>query len=190
MSQIFYLFVAAEIVLIYFRSNLFRLFGNAYDPVAARINKTNNNKTIPAPPIDTSKRITDRSRLRSLIVDLVSPTFRVDTSMADLISLLRPDNVARTPYLNAIATLMNIRNIAHYSDIGIAQPYTVDSDTGVISIFGGVSVIPGCNPLDLYEEYKVMNTGQQRAAKRALLTNDYLLMLGMPGAIDLCCLVQ
>jgi len=44
-----------------------------------------------------------------------------------------------------------------------------------------LKILPGCNPLVLFEEYKTLNQGQREALDRVLRTRDYSLVLGLPG---------
>ena len=54
-------------------------------------------------------------------------------------------------------------------------------ENGAIHIKGGLTVYPGCNPIELYQEYVKLNEGQKDAVKKVLATNDYTLLLGLPG---------
>ena len=53
---------------------------------------------------------------------------------------------------------------------------------GELYVLGGKYIVyPGCNPLKLYREYCRLNPGQKRAVKKVLVSQDYTLLLGLPG---------
>jgi DNA replication ATP-dependent helicase Dna2 len=44
-----------------------------------------------------------------------------------------------------------------------------------------IVVYPGCHPLQLYQEYLLLNPGQREALHKVLFCEDYVLLWGLPG---------
>jgi hypothetical protein len=164
------------------------LFANSFDPVTyknylkQRVLADLNNEDSETNVISEKNNNNVIDRIRSLIVDLQPPTFKSNNMMHhdDNIMIFCPDNVTSLTYRNVIATLMHLRPNSMSSSMKYGQilPYQVDKTSGIISVFGGINVYPGCNPLDLVNEYQSMNEGQQNAVRSALSANDYSLLLG------------
>lgn len=135
-----------------------RLLLQSHDPAKYKaLLKSNPNElytTVNAPSCE---------RLRDLVIDLISPTFR--SKLPVEISLFFPPQVSpdKFPYL--------ISELSKFSNIKFTA-INIDRHT----------FFSGCFPNKLYEEYCEMNCGQQQAVMKALLAHDYVLLLGLPGS--------
>ena len=59
---------------------------------------------------------------------------------------------------------------------------TRSPEYGELAVCGGVyTVFPGCSPLLLYRQYCKLNSGQKEAVRKVLVSDDYTLLLGLPG---------
>jgi DNA replication ATP-dependent helicase Dna2 len=66
-------------------------------------------------------------------------------------------------------------------------PGTLGTDRGsaldaIVLPSGLFTAYSGCNPFDLFDEYKLLNQDQQIAVKKCLAAQDYAIIQGMPGA--------
>jgi GTPase SAR1 family protein len=52
---------------------------------------------------------------------------------------------------------------------------------GRILLPGNLTIYPGCNPYDLYQEFQALNPEQKVILQKMIHINDYLLLWGLPG---------
>jgi hypothetical protein len=52
---------------------------------------------------------------------------------------------------------------------------------GRIILPGNLTIYPGCNPYDLYQEFQALNPEQKVILQKMIHINDYLLLWGLPG---------
>lgn len=128
------------------------------------------------------------TRLRELIIDLCEPRFRPSRDMYTMVDLLCPDSVDRNLYLGALDSL-NIICEGKYSHMIRKDPDCAGSllsdmqvtPAGVVTL-GSLAFYPGCNPFELFLEYLALNQGQRDSIHKVLSAEDYMLILGLPGA--------
>ena len=182
------------------RSNLFSLFVRAFRP-----NEYKEHSLQSAPPRTTSEPAvngngnTDKSadpleRLRGFVVDLLTPQFRPASSLGTGISMFCPVGYPLHSYKTAIKALgahsRNINNgtktpsptlFSANATITVSGVQIQCGPYGELHFPGGLTILPGCNPLQLYHEFLLLNSDQKEAVKKVLVTSDYCLILGLPG---------
>ena len=140
------------------RSNIMRLFtqSHSYEIFS---------KVISGKDGDVAQQI-GPVRLRELVVDRATPEF--EDNVPEGLLMFRPDNLNAHLYLDLIPLMENALRKG-------------DSRTAV-HVVGGLSIYPGCNPVQLFAEFNALNPGQQEAVLKAIRAKDYLLILGVPGS--------
>jgi DNA replication ATP-dependent helicase Dna2 len=142
-------------------------------------------------------------RWRQLIVDLAAPVFRAPGGLQDDLLLAKPTQMHPAGFQQALTMLQQFRQKHGSGDALVLSPQQIAQlgiagalstagrnigltcvsrgTGGELNIFGGLTVYPGCDPVQLVEEFKTLNSGQAAAVRKILLAEDYSLLLGLPG---------
>jgi hypothetical protein len=140
------------------RSNVMRLLLQAHEPTIYKATLRSNPNALFAIRNDSSC-----TRLRDLVIDLDPPIFH-SSPPVDLSFFF-----SSTIDVDKHSELLN--ELKHFKDIR-GESFTISR-----YLFHS-----GCLPNELYQEYCLMNPGQQQAVMKALSAQDYVLLLGMPGS--------
>ena len=149
-------------------------FGEAVAPVSSSASLVRSNSVRAA-------------KLKNFVVELKPPAFSTarfpNDSQSDML-MLAPAKFTRTAFMHAIALLKKERVQSQLSQRTVSQdsvssrPPTVGAGDGLVS---ELVVYPGCNPLDLHDEFLLLNDGQKAAIRKMILAENYSLLLGLPG---------
>lgn len=142
------------------RANLFRVFVSAHDPVEYRSSLESKSEAL-ALPIDGGC-----VRLRKLVVSLVPPRY-AGWDSDESVDMFRPDHVDAGVYARALEEYK--------------RSHDSNASSQAISFFG-VDFYQGCNPFAIFQEFRLLNPGQKSAVRRVLCSEDYALILGVPGS--------
>jgi hypothetical protein len=85
----------------------------------------------------------------------------------------------------AIALLKKERVQSQLSQRTVSQDSVSSRPSAMVTgdglLVSELVVYPGCNPLDLHDEFLLLNDGQKAAIRKMLLAENYSLLLGLPG---------
>ena len=163
------------------RSNLMSLFVKPHRPKEFEQFKIKNrgNEAKSGSQLEPSQEDNRIHRLRQLIIDLKAPIFWPSNRLPlDEMMFIPPmlSNEQYQQYRQVLeACCRGDTDITHFS--GFAQK----GPLGEISFLGGLTLYPGCNPIELYQEFCHLNAGQRECVRNVLLAQDYVLLLGLPG---------
>jgi hypothetical protein len=127
-------------------------------------------------------------KLKNFVVDLKQPVFSTprfpNDSQSDLL-MFAPAKYTRTAFMHAIALLKKERSQSQLSQRTVSQD-SLPSKAPTVgdTLASELVVYPGCNPLELYEEFLLLNDGQKAAIRKMLLAENYSLLLGLPGILE------
>ncbi len=129
------------------------------------------------------------ARLRGLVVDLHAPRFMSSSALGIGVHMFCPPGFplqsykASMKHLGAHTRTMATSLAPAASETVVSSAFPIQCGPhGELHILGGLTVLPGCNPLQLYREFLQLNADQKEAIRRILLAQDYSLVLGMPGS--------
>lgn len=131
-----------------------------------------------AASLQRTKSLSRITMLKELIVALKKPEFSDSRSINDAQSdllLFSPPKLTRSAFMHALALLKREK----VKLLSQASPRSQKSNE--LEKFGELEVFPGCNPLQLHEEFLLLNDGQKAAIRQMLLANHYSLLVGLPG---------
>jgi hypothetical protein len=99
--------------------------------------------------------------------------------------MFAPAKYTRTAFMHAIALLKKERSQSQLSQRTVSQD-SLPSKAPTVgdTLASELVVYPGCNPLELYEEFSLLNDGQKAAIRKMLLAENYSLLLGLPGILE------
>lgn len=117
--------------------------------------------------------------LRDLIIDMKAPIFLPISSLQDDELMFVPPSLSRNHYQQYRPALLALFE----SDEGVSafSSFMQKGLHGEMNFLGGFTLYPGCNPIELFQEYRQLNIGQQECVRKVLLAQDYVLLLGLPG---------
>lgn len=189
------------------RSSLAQLFVDAHSPPAIKearrsfhAAKVGKDAGISSQNIDSRSERSDRmtgsfnalapnsrQRLRSLIIDLAAPHFQPLSAVAEGAGMFCPKNVQLTQFMHAIK-LLNAYEAAAKSDPSLSNysgPVKRNPINGNLRVpltaNTFLTVYAGCNPTHMYREFCRLNPMQKAVFRKVFVTDDYALLLGLPG---------
>ena len=152
-----------------------------------------NNFGEPVAPVSSSALLVRSNsvraaRLKNFVVELKQPVFSTsrfpNDSQSDML-MFAPGKFTRTAFMHAIALLKKERVQSQLSQRTVSQDSVSSRPSGMATgdglLVSELVVYPGCNPLDLHDEFLLLNDGQKAAIRKMLLAENYSLLLGLPG---------
>lgn len=167
------------------RSSVLRLITTAHDPKvfvaseAAQRRKQEAPNPPVKPPLSPSV-----VQLSSLVIDLTAPRFmtRRNRVYGDVESLMDTDIQFFLPPLNPVQLHFLQRLRGGCAAVADGMSSCLSAATKQFYDSSPPPCHAGCHPLDLLQEYKTLNSGQQEVVNKVLASQDYTLLLGMPGS--------
>jgi len=162
------------------RSNLTSLFVKPYRPKEYEQYKLRNKDANSGSQVDPSLQQDDQiHRLRQLIIDMKAPIFWPQSRLQKDEMMFIPSTFSCEQYQQNRPLLASL--IQDDIDISALTGFAEKGPLGEIIFLGGFTLYPGCNPIQLFEEFCALNAGQRECVRNVLLAQDYVLLLGLPG---------